>query len=109
MLSGPKFSVSRSGVKTGQGFKFKRAALAKVVIGASLIGLAGCEGILGGIQDPGSGSGCTLIVNILPVCGGEGGAAINSQPVKPQELLKEESNPSLAWLEALLKRVADNV
>ena len=99
-------SVRRSSLRVRQDLQFRQTVLAKILIGASLIGLAGCEGILGGIQDPGSGSGCTLIVNILPVCGG---AANNAPPVQPSDLLKEDAGSNLAWLEALLKQVTDRV
>lgn len=98
------------GSKPVRHFSIRKSSLAKLFVGASLIGLVGCEGILGGIQDPGSGSGCTLIVNILPVCdGGGGGAAATGKQVKPEELLKDGSSSSLAWLEALLRRMTDQV
>lgn len=86
--------------------KGQKTRLMKVALVASLVGLVGCEGILGGIQDPGSGSGCSFVVNILPVCGG---AAIDGKQVKPEDLLKQEPVPRLAWLEALLRKVAEQV
>lgn len=89
--------------------KKQQQKLSKLVMGLSLIGLVGCEGILGGIQDPGSGSGCTLIVNILPVCDGGGGAAANSNQIKPEQLTKEASGPSIAWLDAIVRHLVDRV